>query len=205
MNDKIEVSTQKKFDKVIKEENIPVVKAGIWKISGNSHVNASGNSIVNASSPNVIIKKLSKNAKCKGKHIITVKSVVTIKDWLNSYGLKSNKRGVVILYKTVNYNYKSKNNGDYTPGTIPEAKDWDNGEKECGGGLHFCPVPFFTKYFDSNGTKFIACPVNVKDMRKPKENDYYPNKIKAKKCCGPVWECDINGKKISPGKQGEKF
>lgn len=36
----------------------------------------------------------------------------------------------------------------------------------------------------------------MKDIRPPKADDTYPEKIKAKGCCAPVWEVDIHGNKI---------
>ena len=33
----------------------------------------------------------------------------------------------------------SYHGGSYRPGTEPRAPDWDGGERECGGGLHFSP------------------------------------------------------------------
>ena len=76
---------------------------------------------------------------------------------------------------------------------------------ECGGGFHFSASPQHAMEFNLDATRFVACPVALKDMRAPKEGDEYPQKIKAAKCCGPVWEVDINGKRIAKatGKAGE--
>jgi hypothetical protein len=50
--------------------------------------------------------------------------------------------------------------------------------------------------FHTGATKFVACPVRLKDIRKPHSTDEYPEKVKARGCCGPVWECDIDGNKV---------
>jgi hypothetical protein len=62
--------------------------------------------------------------------------------------------------------------------------------------LHFSPTPGHTLQFANDAKKFVACLVRLKDMRKPKESDKYPNKIKASGCCAPCYEVDINGKRI---------
>ncbi len=42
----------------------------------------------------------------------------------------------------------------------------------------------------------MACPVNINDIRVPNEHDNYPDKVKAKGCCSPIWEVNIYGEKI---------
>ena len=103
--------------------------------------------------------------------------------------------GVVVLYKGVGTDYKSIRGGDYTPGTKPEAYDWDGGKQECGRGLHFSPSPMHTLEFNSCVKKFIACPVKAKDIVIHPDGQF-PQKVKAKCCCAPVWEVDIDGNRI---------
>jgi len=45
-------------------------------------------------------------------------------------------------------------------------------------------------------TRFLACPVALSDMRSPTATDCYPQKIKARRVCGPIIEVDINGDAI---------
>lgn len=85
---------------------------------------------------------------------------------------------------------------------MPEAKDWDGGVAECGGGLHFCPSVDYAKGFDSQATRFIACPVRVADIKVHKSASY-PHKIKAPRVCKPCWEVDRYGKKIEPVPQAQ--
>ena len=136
------------------------------------------------------------SVKVRGGRTIKIVNPKTVPQWCAFYGLTI-KDGIVILYKGLSEDFKANHDAfDYTPGTTPEASDWDGGKNECGGGLHFSPRPCATYEFNNEAVKFVACPVRVKDIRKPKPSDEYPNKVKAKGCCAPIWECDIDGKKI---------
>ena len=44
--------------------------------------------------------------------------------------------------------------------------------------------------------RFIACPVALADMRPPLNGDAYPQKIKARRVCGPIVEVDRRGKPV---------
>jgi hypothetical protein len=137
-----------------------------------------------------------KDVKVSGGIIVRIPQLKTAKEWCRRYGIKV-KDGIALLYKSIDSNYKSARGGDYTPKSTPVANDWDGGKKECGGGLHFSPVPSAAlEFYNKPNNRFVACPVALKDMRHPKSTDQYPNKIKAKGCCGPVWECDIEGNPI---------
>lgn len=121
----------------------------------------------------------------------------TVQDWCAFYGLPI-INGVVVLYKGVGTDYKSIRGGNYTPGTTPEASDWDGGKEECGRGLHFSPSPGHTLEFDNFPScvkRFIACPVRVRDISFHPDG-LFPQKVKAKGCCAPVWEVDIDGKPL---------
>ena len=41
----------------------------------------------------------------------------------------------------------------------------------------------------------MACPVALKDIAVHPDGDY-PQKVKARGCCAPVWEVDRNGKEL---------
>ena len=176
---------------------------------GSSHVEARGSSHVEADGAaslrvfdrvsgkagrQVVIQKHSKLTKIDGGIQIDVELPTTAADWCAWHGVKV-VDGVAMVYKCVNDDFRSARGGDYTPGTIPAATDWDGGAKECGGGYHFSPSAAATRQFAS-GPKFLACPVALTDMRAPKLDDSYANKIKAAKCCGPVVEVDIYGKPV---------
>jgi hypothetical protein len=84
---------------------------------------------------------------------------------------------------------------------MPEAKDWDGMARECGGGLHFSPHPVMALEFNTSAVKFVACPVALEDIVVHK-NAQYPQKIKAKRVCAPIWEVDREGNAI--GKTAEE-
>lgn len=81
------------------------------------------------------------------------------------------------------------------PRSVPAAPDWDGGNRECGGGLHFSPHPRMTSEFHSEAKHFLACPVALADMAVHPDGQY-PQKCKAAKCCAPVYEVDIDGRPI---------
>ena len=114
------------------------------------------------------------------------------------------KQRVALLYKGVNESFQSSREYSYQPGTTPVADDWDDGQEECGGGLHFCAAPAETLLFISGGgsieTRFLACPVALDDIRNPKPTDRFPNKVKARGLIAPCWEVDIDGNPIAEGK-----
>jgi hypothetical protein len=132
-----------------------------------------------------------------GSNIITIEAPVlkTVEDWCAYYGAPVNAR-VVVLFKAVRNNYRSSRGFKYAPGTTPEAPDWDGGREECGGGLHFCAHPLAALGFDPDATKFLACPVAVSDIRTPLPGDAYPQKVKARRICAPIYEVDRDGKPL---------
>jgi hypothetical protein len=135
--------------------------------------------------------------KITGPHVVLLQNpvITTAEDWCAYHGATV-KDGVAILYKGVSDEYRSGLGFAYPPGTTPEAPDWDRGKAECGGGLHFCAHPAATLSYNKDTTKFIACPVALSDMRAPKANDTYPDKIKAARTCGPIYEVDRFGEPV---------
>jgi len=121
----------------------------------------------------------------------------TVEQWCAYYG-RAIVDGVVVLFKAVGDDYHTL--GDYRfaylPGTIPTAPDWDGGAAECGGGLHFSPRPRAALAFARQATRFIACPVRVTDIAVHPDGTY-PEKVKAKGCCAPVYEVDEDGEPIA--------
>ena len=120
--------------------------------------------------------------------------IKTPEDWCEYYGLKVS-RGVVTLYKALNHAFISPKGTSYAPGEKPEAKDWDGGRAECGGGLHFSPSPTFAREFSREAEKYAACPINIKDIVVHK-NAEYPQKVKARRVAKPCYEVDINGDRV---------
>jgi hypothetical protein len=160
-----------------------------------SHVVASGSSHVVASAL-VAVHQHSTSAVVVGGTVIQVRRPTTTIEWAAFYGLQITD-GHLMLYKTVGDDYRSAHGLRYAPGTTLEAPDWDGGQRECGGGLHFSPHPAMAREFDPKATRFVACPVAIKDTRPPTDTDDYPHKIKARRVCGPIVEVDRHGKPIA--------
>ena len=217
MQKRIEVRSQAEFDACVKLGNIAVVincrvearENSSVVARENSSVEAWGNSSVEAWG-NVFVRLFSALSVKASLHVSIMvhgkaKTLTggkrtqanvpkTSKQWCAHYGVEV-KKGVATLYKALNEGFVSPHGIAYAPGTIPKAPDWDGGEKECGGGLHFSPHPQMAAAFNTGAKLFVACPVALKDIVVHPEGQY-PEKIKASKCCGPVWQVDRKGKKI---------
>ena len=144
----------------------------------------------------VVVQRHSKIATVEGGIVVDIAVPTTPETWCDWYGVAVSN-SIATLYKAVRDDYQSAHGVSYAPGTMPAAPDWDGGQIECGAGLHFSPRPLMAKAFDSEATKFLACPVRLTDMRCPSRTDDYPAKIKAKGCCGPVVEVDCYGTPIA--------
>jgi hypothetical protein len=170
--------------------------------SGSATVTASGHTILRVSNAvkviataTVIVAISGSSCSVKGGIKVNREKPNDAKSWCLHYGIKPN-RGIVVLFKAVDSNYKANyNQFDYTPGTKPTAPDWDGGITECGGGLHFSPTPWMALQFNSSATKFVACPIKLSDIV-VHPNGQYPEKVKAKGCCKPCYECDIDGNPV---------
>jgi hypothetical protein len=144
----------------------------------------------------VIMRHDEAKAEIEGDATIVERSLpTTAEEWCTYHGIEV-KDGVAVLYKALGDDFQSPHGGDYKPGTTPVASDWDDGRRECGGGLHFSPTPAMARSFKADATKYVACPVSLADMRSPQSGDQYPEKIKAKGVCAPCYECDKSGKAI---------
>ena len=129
--------------------------------------------------------------------IKTLAILTTPQDWCDYYGVEV-KNGIAVLYKSVHSDFFNPQNRtiQYTPGTKPEAPDWDDGKKECGGGLHFSPcVAMAREFHKAPDAKYVACPVALKDMSVHFDGSM-PQKCKAKRVCKPLWEVNVDGEKI---------
>ena len=177
---------------------------------GNSSVEVWGNVGVHCHSENANIV-LFMFAACwaiaKGKikkksataSIIKPKVLSGTDGWLDSQGVKKNRRKV-ILFKRVSFDFKTQEN---TPNetvwaigkTITHSK-WEPEKSECGEGkFHACSTGYFCDEFRSTkGDKYIAISISVQDLFAWK-NAQYPHKIAFRK--GTVmYECNKHGKKL---------
>jgi hypothetical protein len=175
---------------------------------GNSSVEARGHVFIRLwsalkvkASALVIIAQHGKAKNIDGGRVLDMPAPKNAKEWCDFYGVEV-KDGVAILYKAVRDDFKtSMYDFPYIPGTVPVAPDWDGGKEECGGGLHFSPTPRHALAFHTGAKTFVGCPVALKDIAKPHKGAQYPEKCKAKGCCGPVFAVDRNGKPVEPAKE----
>ena len=116
-------------------------------------------------------------------------------EWCAYYGVDV-ANGVATLYKAVDEEFNSLYGTSYRPGSEPRADDWDGGERECGGGLHFSPQPMFAVSSAGDTMRFVACPVRLEDIVVHPYGDY-PEKVKARCVCAPVYEVDQDGTPIA--------
>jgi hypothetical protein len=183
---------------VARESSQPHVVA--WESSqphvvatGYAQLSLAGAVIVTAGPTNAVLAR-GTGAKITGGNIIRY-DVATPEEWCEYYGVAV-VGGVATLYKAIQDDYRSTHGISYAPGSSPVAPDWDGGKAECGGGLHFSPHPVMALEFCPDAKRYVACPVALEDMRPPHDDDSYPQKIKAKRVCGPVVEVDRYGKPI---------
>jgi hypothetical protein len=119
----------------------------------------------------------------------------TPQEWCAFYGVPV-EDGIAVLYKAVDENYDSYHGTSYRPGSMPSAADWDGGEQECGGGLHFSPRPTFALAAPMDEMRFVACPVRLADIAFH-HRGFYPAKVKASGVCAPVYEVSEDGTAIA--------
>jgi hypothetical protein len=120
--------------------------------------------------------------------------LTTAQQWCGFYGVGV-EGGVATLFKAVDDAYSSEYGTAYTPGSQPQADDWDEGERECGGGLHFSPTPALALQFSPRATRYVACPVRLEDIA-INGREANAAKVKAKGVCAPVYEVDEQGRPL---------
>ena len=185
---------------------------GLGFFIGSASVEARGSASVRAymraavkASKSAVVMQHSPNAKIRGGRVLDMKPPATAGEWCDFYGAEVRKGGsfarelkgedVAILFKALNEGYVSSRGFTYEPGSMPEAPDWDGGQEECGGGLHFSPHPKMAREFNTEATCFVACPVLVSEIVVHPEGSM-PQKVKAPRVCAPCWEVDKDGNKV---------
>ena len=161
---------------------------------GSAQVTACDSAQVTAS--RYVAVTYSLGVRVRGGVKIKLQKIRTFRQWCDFYGVAIVK-GIATLFKSVREDFTNGKDGkfSYAPGSTPSAPDWDP-EPECGGGLHMSPTPFHAlKFHDETGRKFVACPVRA-SVVVVHEDATYPDKVKAPRCCAPVWECDIDGNPV---------
>jgi len=181
--------------------SVRVVASGSVSVEAydSARVEACGSASVRASEyvPVQVQKRWDRGVTVTGGVLIEIPVPTTAEEWCDFYGVQV-EDGVATLFKAVRDDYSSSRGGDYTPGVIPVAQDWDGGKQECGGGLHFSPRPWMACEFDPEATRFVACPVALVDIA-VHADAVMPQKVKARGCCGPVYECDRDGNRLVDG------
>jgi hypothetical protein len=167
---------------------------------GSASVRAYGSASVEASAYVAVIAMVGHRGKLDGGVIVRQPITDAPAAWCDYYGIVV-VDGVATIYKAVDSEYRSPRGALYVPGSSPEAKDWDGDARECGGGLHFSPRPAMALEFNQDAKRFVACPVALSDMRSPQPGDLYPQKIKARRVCGPIVEVDRHGRPVSEEKK----
>ena len=163
--------------------------------SGSAQVRAYDSAQVRAAKL-VAVSVHGSGVKLTGGVRIDITPAASPEEWAEIHLAEPHEDGAIVLYKAVRDDYRSAREFAYAPGSVPVAPDWDGGKVECGGGLHFCASPFEALGFDSQATRFMACPVALSDLAVVPNPDM-PNKIKARGCCAPIWEVDIDGKPVA--------
>jgi hypothetical protein len=175
-------------------ESANVVAGGTASVRafGHAFVRARGSANVEAA-PAVTVSRQGAGT-VSGGVVTETGAVESARDWCDHYGVEVND-GVAILFKAVGERFDSFHGLQYEPGSEPEASDWDGGKQECGGGLHFSPRPVLARWRAHGGVRFVGCPVRVDDIV-VHPRGVYPDKVKARAVCGPVFEVDEHGMPI---------
>jgi hypothetical protein len=179
-------------------ENAFVAAGGSVRVKafGASMVRARGRAQIEAAD-GVSITRHSHGVEVTGGHVTDVVRFATAEEWCRHYGVDV-VNGVATLYKAVDQDFNSYHGTSYRPGSEPYAPDWDGGERECGAGLHFSPRPVFALPRPGDSMRFVACPVRLEDMVAHPQGDY-PDQVKARGVCGPVYEVHEDGTPVDPG------
>ena len=196
----IRVKTQKGLDDAIAKhdknaDEIWVMGDAEVTVLGQATVRAWGQATVRAKKYVAIQLINGHTGKVTGGVVIKIPAIDTLKKWTDYYDADE-KKGKLILYKALDKDLKSGHGMEYPIGKTITAPDWDNGQAECGGGLHFCATPWEALSYHDRATRYVACSVSIKEIRTPKKEDDCPNKVKAR-TCKVLYECDIDGKRIS--------
>ena len=183
--------------KVEARENAFVAAGGSVRVRafGAAMVRARGRAQIEATD-GVSITRHSLAATVSGGHVTDAIRFATPEEWCEYYGievderrrhsLQGRRRGLQLIPRHL-----------LPAGHGALRADWDGGERECGGGLHFSPRPTFALPHPDDSMRFVACPVRLADMVVHPQGDY-PDQVKARGVCGPVYEVHEDGTPVDP-------
>jgi hypothetical protein len=152
---------------------------------GSSHVEARGSSHVEAWDSSHVVARDSSHVEAATKYVgihlhsraVRVDGNGTIIDcinidlsdperWCEYHGVEI-ADGIAYVFKAVNREWTTDRGTDYSPGSLPEAADWDAGWLDCGRGLHFCNHPLRSLDFLGGrveDARFLKCGVRLDEM-----------------------------------------
>ena len=115
--------------------------------------------------------------------------------WCEFHGVTV-EDGIAYLYKAVNQQWTTDRGMDYSPGSTPEAADWDATWRDCGRGLHFCDHPIKSLGFlggYAKDARFLKVGVRLDEMVT------LGDKVKARRVVVACVEVDRYGKPVPVG------
>ncbi|AXQ60755.1 hypothetical protein I5H32_gp055 [Mycobacterium phage EleanorGeorge] len=152
----VTVRTQQELDQALADraDAIDIESApGVWlrlTDSSSSRVVARGSARVEARDSSrveagkyVAVHLHSQRVTLDAKGAVIDMTAVDLTDpatWCDYHGVRVCD-GIAYLYKAVNQQWTTDRGVDYSPGSTPEAPDWDPDWRDCGKGLHFCAHP----------------------------------------------------------------
>ena len=117
-----------------------------------------------AATPHVAVHLHSARANVEGGVVIDVTHVNdSAEAWVEHHGITVTG-GKAIVFKAVDDELESGRGFAYPIGETVTDKRWRDDNK-CGGGLHFSPLPVHALDYFSDATRFLACEVDVADLR----------------------------------------
>jgi hypothetical protein len=187
--------------------SVEALETAVVTVGGTATVRAFGSVMVRArgraqieATDGVAVMRHGPGAVVSGTGVTEATRPGSPEEWCAYYGIPV-ENGVAIFYKAVDENFDSYHGGSYRPGSEPSAPDWDGGEQECGGGLHFSPRPTFALAAPADDMRFVACPVRLEDIAFH-PGGVYPDKVKARRLCAPIYEVHEDGTAVEPAPTG---
>ena len=171
--------------------------ASIGNVYGSASIRASGQAVVRVDACASVllfgfavafVSKSVKGLVKKSKTATVIKAVrdITSKTWLEDHCVEPSK-GKVILFKRVSSDFKTQektaNETLWTIGATLTHPNWEPALQECGGGkFHACHNPkACDRYRQTEGDKYIAIEVAVKDLYAWPKKPEHANKIAFRK------------------------
>ena len=161
---------------------------------GSSSVVAWGSSSVEASKY-VGIHLHSKRVALSGDGTVidcTDIDLTDVAQWCEYHGVEV-VDGIAYVYKAVNREWTTDRGIDYSPGSTPEALDWDPLWRDCGKGLHFCDHPLRSFWFlggKLSDARFLKVGVRLDEMVA------LGDKVKARRVVVPCVAVDRRGNPV---------